>query len=142
MPQGDFIPQVLVNQEFESTPSELTDPLRAFIAGPCYALFRYTETTERESTDVGASYDPFSETCFLWPNRPAGAVVDQDFAKGLVQYRLCARHFGTDMFDKNIAITLFSLGRNVEALAAFESLAQKRPDDPVIRKYLQRLRSR
>lgn len=80
MVQGEVIPQVLVFQEFEQTPAELTAPLRAFIAGPCYALFRNQDADEKALTGVG-QYDPFTEECFLWPNRPAGAVVDQSFAR-------------------------------------------------------------
>ena len=80
MPQGEIIPQVLVFQEFTSTAPELTDPLRSFIAGPCYELFRNSVAAEKALGALGA-YDSFSETCFPWPNRSAGAVVDQDFTQ-------------------------------------------------------------
>lgn len=78
--QGEVVPQVLVFQEFEATAPELTEPLRAFIAGPCYTLFRNAVAAEKELTALGA-YGPFTDEKFLWPNRPAGSVVDQSFAK-------------------------------------------------------------
>lgn len=54
-------------------------------------------------------------------------------------YLECRQTFATDDFDKNIAVTLFRLGRYPEAHAAFDALARTRPDDPVVRKYLTQL---
>lgn len=78
MPQGEVLPQVLVFQEFEQTPAELTQPLRALVIGPNYGLLRYPD--EKDDISVG-QYDPTMDNPFTWPNRPAGAVVDQSFTK-------------------------------------------------------------
>ena len=90
MAQGEIIPQVLVYQEFTQTATELTDPLRSFIAGPCYSLFRYSEAAEKLLASLGA-YDYYNDEAFIWPNRPAGGVVDQTWTRmffddALLQY--------------------------------------------------------
>jgi len=71
-----ILPQVLVFQEFQQIPTAITEPLRAFITGPQYDLKRYID----EKDDIGlGQYDPTIDTAYLWPDRPAGGVVDQDW---------------------------------------------------------------
>ena len=70
-------PSVLVYQEFTLSPSELTEPLRAHISGPNAFLHRYAVDDEKALIGVGA-YDRQAETCYEWPNRQAGSLVDMD----------------------------------------------------------------
>jgi len=75
------LPQVLVYQEFQSTPSELTDPLRAFLMGPEYKLHRYTTASEKVKA---GEYDPINGNSFDWLSdlaRLAGSTVDLSYTK-------------------------------------------------------------
>lgn len=89
---ADYIlPQALVYQEFTLVPTALTRPLRATVFGPQYALFRYSDSDEKPNIKVTDSYNPDADESFLWPGRPAGGVVDEDYTKiyiddALLQY--------------------------------------------------------
>ena len=89
---ADYVlPQALVFQEFTIAPTALTEPLRACIVGPQYALNRYSDEDEKSNIRVTSSYNPDADEAFLWPNRAAGAVVDEDYTKvfmddALLQY--------------------------------------------------------
>lgn len=83
-------PQVLVFQEFTLVPTEITDPLRAHISGPNGDLHRNSVAAEKALINVGA-YDPTVETCYPWPGKDPGSIVDQTFTKifiddALLQY--------------------------------------------------------
>lgn len=83
-------PQPAVYQEFVIAPSLITQNLRPVIIGPDYQLVRYSEAGEKALGLLGA-YVPDDETCYSWPNREAGAVVDQDATRvfiddALLQY--------------------------------------------------------
>jgi len=73
------VPQALIYQEFSILPTALTEPLRACIVGPHYALNRYSDEDEKPNILVTSSYDPDTDTAYSWPNRTAGAVVDEDY---------------------------------------------------------------
>lgn len=75
-----IVPQVLVYQELEVVPAANVAPLYACVVGPHFDLIRYTEATEKQRGALGA-YDLTQETCYLWPNRPAGAIVDDNWTK-------------------------------------------------------------
>lgn len=89
---ADYVlPQVLIFQEFAIAPTALTAPLRACPVGEHFALNRYSDADEKSGIRVTSSYDPNADESFLWPNRPAGAVVDQTYTKvyiddALLQY--------------------------------------------------------
>jgi hypothetical protein len=74
------LPQVLVFQDFQALPAAVANPLRAHISGAHNFLTRFAETDEREDGELDF-YDPLTDEAFLWPNRPAGGIVDQDFTK-------------------------------------------------------------
>jgi hypothetical protein len=83
-------PQVLVFQEFRIVPTEITEPLRAHIAGPHAALHRYSDSDEKPGCLLGA-YDRLNDTCYPWPQRVAGSKVDPTYTKvyidnALLQY--------------------------------------------------------
>lgn len=73
-------PRVRVFQQFEESPSVGPQPLYAFIFGENYHLFRYTAPAEKPMTLIG-NYDRVSGITSVWPNRPAGAVVDQSYTR-------------------------------------------------------------
>ena len=45
-------PQVLVFQEFRIVPTEITEPLRAHIAGPHAVLHRYSDVDEKCEPEI------------------------------------------------------------------------------------------
>lgn len=84
-------PQVLVFQEFSIVPSEISDPLRAHISGPNADLHRYTDADEKPLINVGA-YDKDNDTCYSWPGRSAGSLVDQAYTKVFMDDALLLYH--------------------------------------------------
>jgi len=75
------LPQVLVFQEFRAVPTELVEPLRAFIFGPEYDLHRYSVDSEKVKA---GTYSLTAGNAFNWLSdldRAAGAIVDQDYTK-------------------------------------------------------------
>lgn len=75
MPLTYVKPQVLVYQEFNLAPSEITVPLRAHISGPNVMLHRYSVNTEKALINVGP-YTKDTEQVYPWPGRIAGSIVD------------------------------------------------------------------
>jgi hypothetical protein len=80
-----ILPQALVFQEFQAVGDVSDQDLRACIIGPNYQV-----VDSQAEGELGA-YDPNSETCYSWPNREAGAVVQDDsvrvfIANALLQY--------------------------------------------------------
>lgn len=73
-------PQVLVFQEFRIVPTEITEPLRAHIAGPHAVLHRYRVADEKNASRLGV-YNRLEDTCYLWPGREPGSNVDYDYTK-------------------------------------------------------------
>ncbi len=73
-------PQVLVFQEFRIVPTEITEPLRAHIAGPHAVLHRYNVLAEKNQSNLG-TYNRLEDTCYSWPGREPGSLVDLDYTK-------------------------------------------------------------
>lgn len=73
-------PQVLVFQEFRIVPTEITEPLRAHIAGPHAILHRYSDRDEKKTILLG-QYDRLNDVCYGWPQRRPGSIVDLAYAK-------------------------------------------------------------
>jgi hypothetical protein len=73
-------PQVLVFQEFRIVPTEITEPLRAHIAGPHAILHRYSDLDEKKTILLG-QYDRLNDICYLWPSRRPGSIVDLPYTK-------------------------------------------------------------
>lgn len=85
------LPQVLVFQEFATVPTAALQPLLACIVGEQFSLHRYSDAAEKPTILVDSSYDPSVETCYNWPGRPAGGIVDQSYTRvfmdnALLQY--------------------------------------------------------
>jgi hypothetical protein len=74
------VPQTLVFQDLSLVPAADRRPLNAFICGGHAQLVRYSEADEKESGLLGY-YDNLAETCYAWPNREAGGVIDDAYTK-------------------------------------------------------------
>jgi len=96
-------PQVLVFQEFRIIPTEITEPLRAHIAGPHAILHRYDNSAEKQTIALGA-YDRLNDVCYPWPQRKPGSVVDQDYVKVYLDNALL-KYYEHSMVDEDTTIT-------------------------------------
>lgn len=99
-------PQVLVFQEFSIVPTEITEPLRAHIAGPHAILHRYSVAAEKKANRLGA-YDPAYDTCYPWPQRKPGSMVDQDYVKVYIDNALL-NYYSHDLSDSAVEVTAVS----------------------------------
>ena len=78
------LPQVTVFQEFNIVPASAAAPRAAHITGGHAKLFRYSDADEKAIIDLG-EYDSVADQAYLWPERPAGGVVDHTFTKLYVE---------------------------------------------------------
>lgn len=128
---GIVMPQVLVYQQFEALPAELTQPLRAFLLGPEYLLHRYT--TEAEKAKVG-EYDYITGNTFSWLDdleRLAGSIVDQDYSKVYLEDALL-RYWNnsapaqesseSDTYSENLDNVLVSTPADIKHQVNFEGI--------------------
>jgi hypothetical protein len=97
------LPQVLVFQDFTTQPAVAANPLSAHIAGGHAYLVRESDEDEREFGNLGL-YDNASDAASLWPNRPAGAEVDQTYTKLFIENALL--QYFTDDVSAGSAITV------------------------------------
>lgn len=74
------VPQVRVFQEVAAAPSTVADTRAAHVTGPHAFLVRYAVDDEKILGSIG-TYAEGDELVASWPNRPAGARVDQPYAK-------------------------------------------------------------
>jgi hypothetical protein len=96
-------PQVLVFQEFSIVPTEITEPLRAHVAGPHAILHRYSVADEKKTIKLG-EYQPLYDTCYPWPQRLPGSIVDQDYVKVYVDNALL-NYYSHDLTDSSATVT-------------------------------------
>jgi len=80
-------PQLLIRQRYETTPSAITDNLRAVIVGGNAILHRYAVAAERAGINVGA-YDRLHDVPVSWPSKAAGSKVDTGSVKVFVKNAL------------------------------------------------------
>jgi hypothetical protein len=103
-------PQVLVFQEFTIVPTEITEPLRAHIAGPNAVLHRYSVASEKAGTGLG-SYDRLNDAFYPWPGRAAGSIVDADYVKLYVDNAFLL-YYSHDLTDEDVVIAPVSTQQN------------------------------
>jgi len=103
------LPQVLVFQDFTIQPSVPANPLSAHISGGHAYLCRYADEDERTFGGLGL-YDNAVDTPSLWPNRPAGGIVDYSYTKLYIQNALLA-YFSDPL----------SAGSNITVLANYSN---------------------
>ena len=101
-------PQVLVFQEFTIVPTEITEPLRAHISGPNAMLHRYNIAAEKALCRIG-TYNPNSDTCYTWPGRTPGGVVDVPYVKLFVDDALL--HYYEQLIGSTQTVTKAVLTR-------------------------------
>lgn len=80
-------PAVLVFQEYNLAPVEVTAPLRAHISGPNAMLHRFAVADEKALINVGP-YDKLSGGTYLWPERTAGSLIDNGSVKLFIENAL------------------------------------------------------
>lgn len=96
-------PQVLVFQEFRIVPTEITEPLRAHIAGPNAILHRYSNADEKKAIRLG-EYNRLNDVCYPWPQRQPGSLVDQDYVKVYIDNALL-NYYSHELSDPTTTIT-------------------------------------
>lgn len=94
-------PQTRVFQDFQLDPVLEEFQQNAHISGGNAQLIRYSEASEKADGLLGY-YDPLTDTDYLWPNRPAGGLVDQSYSKiwiedALLEYFSDAVSAGSDI---------------------------------------------
>lgn len=77
-----ILPQVRVFQQLIPTTMIGKGVRRAVVIGPDYQTVEYENATldEKQRAQLG-TYNQGAEQNYLWPNRPAGGIVDQDWTK-------------------------------------------------------------
>jgi hypothetical protein len=81
------LPQVLVFQDFTITTTAAANPMSAHVSGGHAQLIRYSDADERDLGLLGY-YEESVATSYVWPNRTAGAIVDQPYTKLWIQNAL------------------------------------------------------
>ena len=97
------LPQVLVFQDFTIAPTAASNPLSAYITGGHAQLIRYADADERDLGELGY-YEESVNTSQVWPNRQAGAIVDQTYTKVWIKDALL--QYYTDVISAGDAITV------------------------------------
>lgn len=90
------LPQVQVFQMFRQLPKAVVKNLNAFVFGPHFQLYRYSETAEKEQIGIGAYIN--DDTTYAWTDvnglHPAGSIVDTAYVKV----------FGEDVLAEYLAV--------------------------------------
>lgn len=81
------LPQVRVFQEYSLRPVAEANPLSACLIGGNAHLVRVSEPAEKPDGYLGI-YDGLSDDSYVWPNRPAGGIIDESYTKVFVENAL------------------------------------------------------
>lgn len=79
-----ILPQVQVFQEFGQLPQNVVNNLNAFVFGPHYQLFRYSDASEKALINLGA-YNYNANASYSYPQQPAGSTVDLEYVKLIME---------------------------------------------------------
>lgn len=115
------LPQVLVFQEFELAAEAASQPLNAFIFGPHAFLSRYSNSAEKTASylgqydNVGALVDGEYKTCYSWPSKPVGSVIDESYTKLFIDNALLRYYNDTGHTATRVSSNKISLGKSVIA---------------------------
>lgn len=88
------LPQVLVYQDFDLLPQTTIEPLNAFVFGGHAYLQRYDQASEKATSylgvydSTGVLVDGEYKTCYSWPGKPTGAVVDSSYTRVFIDNAL------------------------------------------------------
>lgn len=88
-----IVPQVLIRQKLTPLSTILNTRLQPFICGGNADIYRFDDSTKEKGRLGNFKASTINE--FLWPNKPAGAVVDQDYTKIFIENALL-RYYSSD----------------------------------------------
>lgn len=130
MPSSFVFPQLTVFNEFLQFPSALTDAMRAMIIGPQAQLTRYGTADEKSLALLGA-YDPSTDHSYPYPNRVAGAIIDQAYTKVFVDDALL-EYLDKEIGVQGTVIPVAGYSNRVRASGiAFKTNGTSWPRDPI-----------
>lgn len=109
------VPQALIFQELNNIPQADIRQQPAHISGGHAQLLRYDDADEKADGQLGY-YEPTLDTCYDWPNRPAGGIVDSDYTKVYMDDALL-RYF-EDFIGAGDTITTVATEKNQVRAAA------------------------
>lgn len=95
-----IVPQTLLYQEFASRPEAIANPMRACVIGPNY------EIVDDSINGALGIYDCSQETCYTWPNRTAGAIVDEAYTRLYIDDALLQYFYNSAASGDSIKATL------------------------------------
>lgn len=104
------LPQVLVFQDFTIAPSAAANPLCSYITGGHAYLTRTDDADEKEDGFLGY-YQNAAPTPYLWPTRPAGGLIDEDYTKVYIENALLL-YYNDPMQSGNAVISTVAGYRN------------------------------
>jgi hypothetical protein len=120
-------PLTRVFQVTQRTPVVGDRPRRTHVAGGEAFLVRYFETDERPLGRLGY-YDRLVEQSYLWPNRPAGAKVDESYAKVFIRNALLKYY--SDSAGSGASIVTYGTAGSNKVRAATVNFAENGDDYP------------
>jgi hypothetical protein len=97
------VPQALVFQQRNVAAAPTQRALNAHISGGLAQLVRYDEADERADGLLGY-YDSLVDTCYDWPNRVAGGLIDQSYTRVVMKDALL-RYFSDDLSAGDSIVT-------------------------------------
>ena len=107
------LPQVLVFQDFTISPAVDANPLSAFISGGNAFLTRTSDIDEK-ADGLLDYYDNSIDEAYSWPNRPAGAVVDQTYTQIFIEDALL-QYFSDALSSGNVITKLANFNNRITA---------------------------
>ena len=127
-----ILPQVQVFQVFRQLPQNVIQSLNAFVFGPHYQLYRYSEAAEKAQIGLGA-YVNDTDTAYAYPAQPDGSVVDTTYSQLymdnlLAQYATVADTLGARVLssDERNKIRIDSVVVKTTAASARSALLKSR----------------
>lgn len=99
------LPQVQVFQIFSLLPQNVVKNLNAFVFGPHYLLFRYSESAEKELCKLGdtGAYDRDNDSLYDWPSIVQNTIPDLAYAKLYAEDVLAEILALSDAYGANVA---------------------------------------
>jgi len=107
------LPQVLVFQDFTIAPAVDANVLSAFISGGNAFLTRTTDASEK-TDGLLDYYDNSVDEAYSWPNRPAGAIVDQSYTKVYIEDALL-QYYSDALSSGNVITKLTGYNNRISA---------------------------
>jgi hypothetical protein len=109
------LPQVLVFQEFDAAVAAASNPLNACIFGGHAFLRRYEDSSEKAAAylgqydNVGALVEGDYKTCYSWPQKPVGSLIDETYTKVFIDNALLRYFWNTSHSASKVAANKIKL---------------------------------